>query len=109
MKPNSIVVASLHSPKEKIWGQLLEMNSVGVVICGLDLNGFDEWVSEVSAGEEIGLATIFYPLYRIERIALDEPFGSIPSLKNTFLKKIGITVEEYLKKIRSGDEPMCLP
>jgi hypothetical protein len=35
-------------------------------------------------------------MHRVERIALDEPSGSIPSLADRFRAKVGITIEEYL-------------
>ncbi len=44
MKPHSIVVVSLHSPKERIWGELLEMNVAGVTLRGIDLNSFDDFI-----------------------------------------------------------------
>ena len=37
----------------------------------------------------MGLPTLFFPMLRIERIALDEPRGSIPSLAEMFEKKSG--------------------
>jgi hypothetical protein len=33
---------------------------------------------------------------RVERIALDEPQGDIPSLAQTFERQVGCTVIEYL-------------
>jgi len=96
MKLNSIVVVTLHSPIEKIWGELLDLNAAGVSLRGLDLNAFDVWLSQVGSEDQIGLATVFYPLYRVERVALDEPVGNIPSLAATFYRKTGLTVLEYL-------------
>ncbi|PYV38861.1 MAG: hypothetical protein DMG06_24605 [Acidobacteria bacterium] len=98
MKLNSIVVVSLHSPREKIWGELLGLNAAGVTLRGLDLNAFDDWLNQVNSEGQVGLATVFYPLYRVERIALDEPVGNIPSLAATFYQKIGLTLLEYLNK-----------
>ena len=53
---------------------------------------------QVKTAEEglVGLATIFYPMQRIERIALDEPRGTIPSLSQTFERQVGRSVVEYL-------------
>jgi len=98
MKLNSIVVVTLHSPREKIWGELLDLNAAGVTLRGLDLNAFDDWLNQVGSQDEIGLATVFYPLYRIERVAADEPVGNIPSLATTFYRKAGLTLSEYLNK-----------
>src|SRR5438876_10271573 len=96
MKLNSIVVVSLHSPREKIWGELLDLNAAGVTLRGLDLNAFDDWLKQVGSQDEIGLATVFYALYRIERVAVDEPVGNIPSLANTVYRKAGLRLSAEL-------------
>jgi hypothetical protein len=98
MNPNSIVVVSLHSPKEKIWGILLEINPSGVTIRGIDLNSFDHFVRQVNEpeSERIGLPTVFFPMNRVERVSLDEPSGSIPSMAELFQRKIGRSLIEYL-------------
>ena len=98
MDPNSIIVISLHTPKEKLWGSLVSMNSSGVTVRGIDLSSFDDFVSQVlhPDGDRMGLPTLFFPMLRIERIALDEPRGSIPSLAEVFAKKTGRSLAEYL-------------
>ena len=37
MDPHSIVIISLHTPKEKLWGELLSINPSGVTMRGIDL------------------------------------------------------------------------
>ena len=98
MNPNSIVIVSLHSPKEKIWGILLDLNISGVTIRGIDLNSFDHFVNEINQldAERVGLPTIFFPMTRVERISLDEPSGAIPSMAEIFERKIGRSLTEYL-------------
>lgn len=98
MELNAIVIVSLHDPKERIWGQLLALNQAGVTVRGLDLNSFDDFIRQVKNPEEglVGLATIFYPMQRVERIALDEPKGTIPSLSQAFERQVGRSVMEYL-------------
>jgi hypothetical protein len=98
MEPHSIVVVSLHTPKEKLWGELLDISTAGVSIRGIDLSSFDDFVSQVlhPEGERMGLPTLFFPMMRIERIALDEPRGSVPSLAEVFEKKVGRSLVEYL-------------
>lgn len=98
MEPHSIVVVSLHTPKEKLWGELVEMSTAGVTIRGIDLSAFDDFISQVlhPEGERMGLPTLFFPMLRIERIALDEPRGSVPSLAEVFEKKVGRSLVEYL-------------
>ena len=100
MQPHSIVVISLHSPKEKLWGELLDMTIAGVTVRGIDLSSFDDFVIQVlhPEGDRMGLPTLFFPMLRIERIALDEARGSIPSLAEVFEKKVGRTIGEYLSE-----------
>lgn len=101
MDLKSIVIVSLHDPKEKIWGQLVALSQAGVTVRGIDLNSFDDFVRQVMnpEGAQVGLATIFYPLHRVERIAVDEPKGEIPSLSQTFHTKVGVTLTEYLAEL----------
>jgi hypothetical protein len=98
MEPHSIVVLSLHTPKERLWGELLDVSNAGVTLRGIDLASFDDFVSQVlhPEGDRIGLPTLFFPMLRIERIALDEPRGSVPSLAAMFEKKVGRSLAEYL-------------
>jgi hypothetical protein len=98
MDVHSIVVISLHSPREKVWGQIVALNSAGVTIRGIDLNSFDDFVRQVRhpEGERVGLPTVFFPMQRVERISLDEPSGDIPSMADLFERKVGRSLKDYL-------------
>src|SRR5437016_1747803 len=98
MDAHSIVVVSLHTPKEKVWGELLAINPSGVTIRGVDLNSFDHFIRQINQpdGERMGLPTIFFPMNRVERISLDEPSGSIPSMNELFARKVGRSLSDYL-------------
>lgn len=98
MELHSIVVVSLHSPKEKLWGELLAIHAAGVTLRGIDLNSFDDFIRQVRdpEGDRVGLPTVFFPMTRIERISLDEPLGSIPSMADLFAQKTGMPLAEYL-------------
>lgn len=98
MDLHSIVVISLHSPKEKMWGELLCINPSGVTLRGIDLNSFDHFVNQINDpnGERTGLPTVFFPMNRVERISLDESSGSIPSMSEIFARKAGRTLTDYL-------------
>lgn len=98
MEVNSIVIVSLSSPKEKIWGQLMLLESKGVTVRGIELDAFDDFIRQVIQQEEtaVGLNTVFFPMHRVERIMLDEPCGSIPSLSQRFQAKVGLSIQEYL-------------
>lgn len=105
MELNSIVVVSLHEPKERVWGQLVSLTQAGVTVRGIELNSFDDFVRQVKRDAEdlVGLATIFYPMQRVERIALDEPQGSIPSLSQTFERQVGRGLLEYLAALTEAE------
>ena len=97
MEPHSIVVISLQNPKEKLWGELLDVTNAGVTVRGIDLSSFDDFVSQVlhPDGDRMGLPTLFFPMLRIERIALDEPRGS---MRKCFKKKTGRSLANYLEQ-----------
>ena len=98
MDLHSIVIVSLHTPREKVWGELVVLNPSGVTVRGIDLNSFDDFVRQVRhpEGERVGLPTLFFPMQRIERVALDEPSGSIPSMADLFEQKVGRSLKDYL-------------
>ncbi len=98
MEINSIVIVSLVSPKEKMWGQLVMLEPKGITVRGIDLQAFDDFIRQVIQQEEtaVGLTTVFFPMQRVERIMVDEPSGSIPSLSQRFHAKVGLTIQQYL-------------
>jgi len=98
MDLHSIVVVSLHTPKEKVWGELLAIHPAGITMRGIDLNSFDHFIRQINEpdGERTGLPTVFFPMNRVERIALDEPSGVIPSMAELFSRKVGRSLADYL-------------
>jgi hypothetical protein len=94
----SAVVIVLHSPREKCWGMLDEINQAGVFLRGLDLNAFDDWVSAVTHEEQfVGFGDLFFPLWRVERILRDESAGGVPSLSEQVERRTGQTLEKLLR------------
>jgi len=98
MEVHSIVILTLHSPRERIWGEMLALTPAGITVRGIELGAFEEVLRQIVAGESgVGaLSAVFYPMYRIERMALDETVGEIPSLAERFQRKVGLTVLEFL-------------
>ena len=97
IRSGSPVVVTVHSPREKLWGVLGEIMTAGVYLRGIDLNTFEDWIKMIVRGERnIGLSYVFLPLWRIERVSLDEAVDDIPSLADTFFTRVGLTIEEYL-------------
>ncbi|HKO02892.1 MAG TPA: hypothetical protein VJ032_14435 [Thermoanaerobaculia bacterium] len=96
--PSSLVVINLINPKEKFFGVLASLSSAGVTLRGINLDSFEDWVRQVAHDEEPNLAlmTMFVPLFRVERIFLDEPAGSIQSYAQRFEQVVGKSLPEFL-------------
>jgi hypothetical protein len=98
LKPGSIVIAHLVNPTEKFWGVLLNLDQSGLVLRGINVSSFDDWMFQVArrTAHSLGLSTMFVPLFRIERIFLDEQIGEVESYRQRFEQQVGQTVETYL-------------
>ena len=96
--PNSLVIVNLVNPKEKFFGVLRALSAAGVTMRAVNLDSFEDWVHQIARGEEseIEMITMFAPLFRVERIFLDEPAGSIQSYAQRFEQVVGRTVQDYL-------------
>ncbi len=94
----SPVILYLQGPGEKVWGILLAMTQAGIVVRGIDLQVFDDWMRQESRGEEdlLGLTTVFYPMHRLLRMERDEPLGPLPSYAERFARAVGRTVLQAL-------------
>jgi hypothetical protein len=98
LETNSIVIVHLANPTEKLWGVLLDLNQTGLVLRGLNVASFDDWMFQVARRESqtLGLSTMFLPLFRVERIFLDEQVGEVNSYRRRFEQQVGEPVEKYL-------------
>jgi methylmalonyl-CoA epimerase len=94
----STVLLYLREPQEKLWGVLRRLDASGVVIEGIDLGSFDDWVAQIERGEEsvVGPSVLFMPMARLEKILLDRPSGHLPSLAERFERRTGRRVQEVL-------------
>jgi hypothetical protein len=92
--PGRPVVLYLREPKEKIWGLLVSITAPGIVVRGIDIAVFDDWMRQEARGDEplIGLVTSFYPIHRLERMELDETVGPLLSYADRFSEEVGKTV-----------------
>ena len=97
--PASLVIVNLVNPKEKLFGVLLSLSPAGLTMRGINLESFDDWVRQLARGEEpnIDLITMFIPLFRVERIFLDEAQGAIPSYAQRFEEVVGMPVPKHLR------------
>ena len=97
IKAGVTIVIVLHSPREKCWGVLDEISAAGVFLRGLDLNAFDDWAQSVAHDEPfMGPTDLFFPLWRVERVARDETAGGVPSLIEQFEQRTGRKLQEFL-------------
>lgn len=96
--PQAIVILNLVNPKEKFWGMLLSLSPVGVTLRGINIESFDDWVRQLSREEEqnLDLVSMFVPLFRIERIFLDEAVGTVPSYSDYFQQVVGMPPADFL-------------
>ena len=96
--PQSLVIVNLVNPKEKFFGVLRALSAAGVTMRAINLDSFDDWIRQIARGEEedIVMITMFVPLFRVERIFLDEPAGAIRSYAQRFEDVVGMTVAQYL-------------
>lgn len=97
IEKGAAVIVVLHNPREKCWGVLDGIGAAGVFLRGLDLNAFDDWVQALAHDEPfIGLTDLFFPLWRVERVARDEAAGGVPSLIEQFEQRTGRKLQEFL-------------
>ena len=77
----AVVIATLCNPREKFWWMILSL-----------------------AAEGLTPAVVFSPMHRIERVELDLPDGSLPSLSQRFLAKTGLEPTAALTP-SNGNQP----
>jgi len=98
LKKGTPVLVVLYSPREKCWGMLDEIAGAGVFLRGLDLKAFDDWISAVVHREPfLGLGSMFFPMWRVERIAKDETSGEVPSLCQQAEQRTGLSFDDLMK------------
>jgi hypothetical protein len=88
--PGALVIATLSNPREKFWGMILALAPEGLSLTGAELASFEDLTVMVRDGEPFTPAVVFFPMHRIERVELDLPDGSLPSLSQRFLAKTGL-------------------
>ena len=95
---NALVIINLVNPKEKFFGVLTALSPAGLTMRAINLDSFDDWVREVARGDEsnLDLITMFVPLFRVERLFLDEPLGAIKSYAQRFEDSVGTPLAKYV-------------
>jgi hypothetical protein len=106
LEAGSIVIAHLVNPSEKLWGLLGSIDASGFTLRGLNVDSFEDWIAQIRRGERqsLGLATMFVPLFRVERIFLDEQVGEVEGYGQRFERRVGMTVEAFLALDRADPD-----
>jgi hypothetical protein len=96
--PSSLVIVNLVNPKEKFFGVLSALSPAGITVRAINLDAFEDWMRQLARGDDpnLDLITMFVPLFRVERIFLDEPSGLIKSYGQRFEEVVGMTIQQYL-------------
>ncbi|MFN0279162.1 MAG: hypothetical protein ACKVRN_11245 [Pyrinomonadaceae bacterium] len=95
IEAGDIVVAVLHSPREKLLGIINAINPAGITIRSIDLGYFDDWCRAISSGEaHLQMSDNFFPMWRIERITRDESTDDMPAMWEQFETRTGRRLED---------------
>jgi hypothetical protein len=106
----SVVLLTLHSPRQKCVGVLLRLAPAGVELRCVALESLEDLARQIRAGEPAIAATVFFPMQRVERMELDEAAGELPSLAQGFEAKAGRSLVEvfggdvFRRGIYRGDQ-----
>ena len=95
---NALVIVNLVNPKEKFFGVLRSLSAAGITMRAVNLDSFDDWIRQIARDEDadIEMITMFVPLFRVERIFLDEPSGTMKSYSQRFADVVGSDITAYL-------------
>ncbi len=96
IEAGEIVTVILQNPREKVLGVLHEISAAGILLRGIDLNYFDEWIKAIKADEPyLPMQDSFYPMWRVERISRDESSHGLPSMAEQFQQRTGFVITEF--------------
>jgi hypothetical protein len=103
-EPNALVIVNLVNPREKFFGVLRALSAAGITMRAVNLDSFDDWIHQIAREDEaeIEMVTMFVPLFRVERIFLDEAAGAVKSFSQRFQEVVGQPVGEYVALASNG-------
>lgn len=95
INPEDIVIAILHSPREKLLARLGAITPAGIEVRSIELGYFDDWCRSIAAGEEhLAMSDNFFPMWRVERITKDEAVGDGQSMAEQFQARTGQLLQD---------------
>ena len=65
----SMVLVSLNTPREKFWGEVLELAPAGVSLRGIELNCFEDFSRQVKAGDPVTPNAVFFPMHSVDHLS----------------------------------------
>lgn len=90
IETGDIVIAILHSPREKLLGIVDEINPSGISVRSIELGYFDDWCKSIASGEvHLQMSDNFFPMWRVERITKDEATDEMASMADQFHARTG--------------------
>jgi len=94
----TLVIVHCREPREKVWGVLLRLDTIGLTVRGLDLPRSEDWLRQERAGETglIGPSTFLVPTHRLVRVDLDESSAVVASYAARFAEACGRDAREAL-------------
>jgi len=94
----SVVIVHLANPSEQFWGMLEDLSPAGIGFRGLNVASFEDFLAQAVRAEELslGFSTVFVPMFRVERIFLDQQVGSVKSYRQRFEERVGRSLELYV-------------
>ena len=85
-----VVIAVLHSPREKLLGVLDSIDPSGITVRTIDLGYFDDWCRAIASGEpHLEMLDNFFPMWRVERVSRDDGGSEVPSMAEQFRSRTG--------------------
>jgi len=99
MESGSIVILNLENPKEKILGKLITISPAGILVRGINVNSFQEWINQFTRRRALSAVfptTIFFPMHRVISCYLDEDMGEVPSFASQFKAKTDKSIDQAL-------------
>lgn len=92
MDTGQLVVVSCASPREKFWGVLRSLNTVGATVRVVPLEAFEDFARQLRDHQPMLITpiTIFLPSHRLERIELDESGGAVESFGDRLQRLTGL-------------------
>jgi hypothetical protein len=106
IEAGDLVLVHLSSPPEQFWGLLEDLSPAGVTFRGLNVGSFEDFLAQAASGEELslGFSTIFVPMFRVERIYLDEQVGMVLSYQQRFEARVGRSIGSFLARSGADDD-----